>query len=95
MMSEAAKQGAIRRYHSTTATALPMVYSVWEDGEITLEKGGELFGQRNMHVVRMGVNELAWPLKLFPQPSVGGEHARIYCKSEADALAFSKLILGW
>ena len=29
----------------------PMVYKLWQDGEITLEKGGDLYGQRNLHMV--------------------------------------------
>lgn len=28
-----------------------MVYQVWEDGEITLQKGGSLFGQRTLHTI--------------------------------------------
>jgi hypothetical protein len=28
-----------------------MVYEVWEDGEITLQKCGDLYGQRSLHQV--------------------------------------------
>jgi hypothetical protein len=31
-----------------------MVYMVWEDGEITVTKGGPLLWQRTLHMVRSG-----------------------------------------
>ena len=37
--------------HDTTAQAEQMVYEVWEDGEVTLTKGGELYGRRSLHTV--------------------------------------------
>jgi hypothetical protein len=37
--------------HDTTAQAEQMVYEVWEDGEVTLTKGGDLYGRRSLHTV--------------------------------------------
>lgn len=33
-----------------------MVYQVWQDGEITLQKSGDLLWQRNLHCIEMGIN---------------------------------------
>lgn len=31
-----------------------MVCQLWEDGEITLQKAGDLYGQRNLHMIVPG-----------------------------------------
>jgi hypothetical protein len=44
-----------------------MVYEVWQDGEITLTKGADLWRQRGLHCIRMGVRpELAMPVSCMP-----------------------------
>ena len=43
------------------AAAEAMVYQVWEDGEITLQKGGSLLWQRNLHCVAIGDDRKALP----------------------------------
>lgn len=35
----------------TNNTNTPMVYELWNDGEITLTKGDDLYGQRILHCV--------------------------------------------
>lgn len=49
-----------KKYHKPEAiTSGDMVYEVWEDGEITLTKGGPLFRQRSLHCIQMaGLNQL-------------------------------------
>lgn len=32
-----------------------MVYQIWEDGEITLQKSGSLLNQRNLHCIAPGI----------------------------------------
>lgn len=56
-----------------------MVYQVWEDGEITLQKSGELLGQRSLHCITPGVG-FEVPLDLFP--NMARSHANIYTTSE-------------
>lgn len=84
-------------FHKPDAWKQSMVYSVWEDGEITLEKGGELFGARNLHCIQPGLPERI-PLDLFPKTPDDVNHARIYVdtKKEADlARAFIENTLGY
>jgi hypothetical protein len=85
----------IASYHSPDAWKDRMVYSVWEDGEITQEKGGELFGQRKLHTIASGEPAKAWPVELFPTGNVGRTHGRIFCKSDIKAMEFSSFILNW
>ena len=51
-----------------------MVYQVWEDGEITLQKSGEILWQRSLHMVERGhiKNRIDMPHK-------SGEHSYIFC----------------
>lgn len=62
--------------HSLEHKNLLMVYSVWEDGEITLEKGGELFGCRTLHCVRIGTR-FSLDVASLPMPNAKGTHARV------------------
>ena len=32
-----------------------MVWQIWEDGELTLQKSGELLWQRNLHSIKAGI----------------------------------------
>lgn len=89
-MTQDDKIAAIARYHAPEAKAQSMVYSVWEDGEITIEKGGSLFGQRNLHCVAPGHGCKAWDKNLFPMQNV--LHGRILVATNKDAEAFRALI---
>lgn len=79
-------------YHSPESRNDGMVYSVWEDGEITLEKGGALFGQRNLHMMAHGNAAKALPVASMPLRS--GPHGRILVRNETDARAAHELITG-
>lgn len=70
--------------HNPEARHNPMVYSVWEDGEITLEKGGELFGLRTLHCTTPGSQTYrsnpdapTLPIEQLPMPNHAGTHGRI------------------
>lgn len=42
---------ALMAFH-TNNTNTPMVYELWNDGEITLTKGDDLYGQRLLHQIK-------------------------------------------
>lgn len=69
-----------------------MVRSVWEDGEVTLEKGKELFGQRNLHTMEFGLPG-AIPKDWLPVQNA--THARMYVNSEEDGLKIRAAIKAW
>ena len=63
----------------------PMVYRVWEDGEITLEKGGDLFGQRTLHCVSMGRSTLALAPTEMPYQNFPKTHGYLFAANKEDA----------
>ena len=69
--------------HKSDAKAHSMVYSVWEDGEITLEKGGVLFGLRNLHMIKGGSDTNKLPSNLFPVTE--GTHGRVFVNTMKEA----------
>ena len=71
----------IAKWHQPDGWKSLMVYSIWEDGEVTLEKGGDLFGHRNLHKIEEPSVE-PWPPTLFPVRNAGGTHGRIYLKGD-------------
>lgn len=81
----------VAAFHNPAATEQPMVASIWEDGEYTLEKGGELFGHRILHMIAPAC-VAPWPLDLFPAHNEAGTHARIFVDYERvkEALAAMK-----
>ena len=70
----------------------PMVYEVWNDGEVTLTKGGDLYGQRNLHMTEFGFEGAPLPVEAFPQPCLRYKHARIVVANREEALAARELI---
>ena len=57
-----------------------MVYQVWEDGEITLQKGGSLLGHRRLHCIMPPHVEVRdYPLLL---PMKMGIHSYVVLPSE-------------
>lgn len=67
-----------------------MVYSVWEDGEVTLEKGGDLFGRRTLHTIAFGGRSL--DPQALPIVNAAGTHSRIYVGSNDDATRAQAII---
>ena len=78
----------IAELHCPEARNNSMVYSVWEDGEVTLEKGGELFGLRNLHMIEPG-GKTPCPVDWFPIRNHDGSHGRVFAadKESAERLA--------
>lgn len=78
--------------HAPEAREQAMVYEVWEDGEITLTKGGDLYGQRKLHLDAYGDSGLALPWDSLPLKN--SSHSRIMAKNREDAEKARGLILG-
>ncbi len=51
------------------------VYQIWEDGEITLQKCGEWFNQRNLHCISGGGS------RIVPMPIKAGNHSYAFMPS--------------
>lgn len=68
-----------------------MLYSVWEDGEVTLEKASSLFGMRTLHCIVPGHPEAGLPVAM-PVPNADGTHGRIFVRSREDAKRASLLL---
>lgn len=73
----------IAKYHDPEGWKARMVCSIWEDGEVTLEKGGDLFGHRNLHQM-IPPHISPWPVSLFPVKNFRQDHGRIYLKADLD-----------
>lgn len=59
--------------HKPEARDNPMVFEVWQDGEVTLTKGDDLFRSRNLHCVAPGIGRnLVDPLALPNRLGVNG-----------------------
>lgn len=71
--------------HRPECQAEPMVWECWEDGEITLTKGGELYGLRNLHCIWPGDPSRAVPPEEFPLNLQRWGHARIMVRNELEA----------
>jgi hypothetical protein len=77
--------------HNPLAQADSMVYEVWEDGEITLTKGADLYGHRGLHTITYGNESKAWDVKLFPKGN--SLHGCIQCMTKQDAELAHNIII--
>jgi hypothetical protein len=80
---DAQRAAFIAAHHDPDAKQRRMVWSIWEDGEITLEKGAELFGQRSLHMIQPPAFA-PWPVGLFPVKNYAGDHGRFFPKLSGD-----------
>lgn len=69
-----------------------MVYQVWEDGEVTLQKSGELLWQRNLHCIEYGATAKAVSTELFPHQHNNHGYAFV---SKEGAIEISTAIKGY
>lgn len=65
------------------------VYQVWEDGEITLQKAGDLLWMRTLHTIVPPCQYRVTPIVL---PERYGEHSYAFVGSEAEAMQIRDLI---
>jgi hypothetical protein len=77
--------------HNALAVQDHMVYEVWEDGEITLTKGGDLYRMRGLHLIKGGDISKALPAESMPVRY--GEHGCIQVMTSEQANEASDLIL--
>jgi len=68
-----------------------MVYQVWEDGEITLQKGGRLFGLRTVHCIKFGSIKKQLNIADFPGQAHG--HGYVFVDSHENAEKLSAAII--
>ncbi len=79
---------ALLKFHKPECRENPMVWQVWEDGEITLTKGGEVFGYRRSHMQEFGDSRKALPFECMPGNFPWNEkHAFVIVENEGEALA--------
>jgi hypothetical protein len=93
-MSEETELKALITTHSHPELAeidYEMVCQVWEDGEITLQKGGSLLNQRTLHTIDEGHPDHFVNAALFPHINTSG-HGFIYTDRKG-ALAVRYAIL--
>ncbi len=70
----------LARYHHPELIANPEggdgmhVCEIWEDGEVTLTKGGSLYGQRNLHMIECGLPR-GLPVDVMPMRR--GSHGNV------------------
>lgn len=60
------------------------VYQLWQDGEITSQKAGELLWQRSLHQAESGLEGVRIPGLVFPHKKQWGDNSYLFC-TEADA----------
>ena len=66
-----------------------MVHQVWQDGEVTLQKSGELLWQRTLHCDKPAVPGAANAMLEFPHRRGSNSYAWV---TEADALRVRELV---
>lgn len=58
-----------------------MIYQVWEDGEVTLQKCGPLLWQRNLHMISPGNPSIDISEHL---PNKDSKHAWVWCEGHKE-----------
>jgi hypothetical protein len=79
--------------HCPEAQADSMVYIVFEDGEVCLTKGGDLFMHRSLHCQVPGAVQAPLPASAMPV-YYGEDHGYLVARGRLEALAASALIVG-
>ena len=75
---------AMKKAHNLELIKQTHVHQLWEDGELTIQKAGELLGQRNLHCLSFPLLESGGEkAKTIAFALSGGTgHASIYCTEE-------------
>jgi hypothetical protein len=95
-MNQESKISALLALHAPECVAQSMVYLVFQDGEVCLTKGADLFMQRSLHCQVPGVDqvpgEAALPAEAMPMKL--GKNGYIVARGRLEALTASALIAG-
>lgn len=62
-----------------------MVYQCWEDGEVTLQKCGELLWQRTLHIDQFACIPSKPEILALDWPHRHNGHAYVFCTEEGTA----------
>lgn len=81
----------IKDAHDPALVDDPMVYELWQDGEITLTKGGSLFRQRSLHMIYPPVLDSDCLKYAFKGANVTGQNMSIFTTRDK-ALAIRDLM---
>lgn len=92
-MNQESKISALQALHAPECVQQQMVYIVFEDGEVCLTKGAELFMHRSLHTVYQGNEQAALPASVMPV-FFGEDHGYLVARGALEALAASALIAG-
>ena len=84
-----AEELASKLHNPEHAQKAGSVWQVWEDGEVTLQKCGDLLWQRTLHTIQWAPRYYVAGLKL---PATHGEHSYAFVAEEAEAMASRDLI---
>jgi len=80
----------LRKAHKPELAKQPgMVWQIWEDGELTLQKSGELLWQRNLHCIECGLAK-SLPIELMPVKET--KHGYAFIDSEETGKRLRALI---
>lgn len=78
-------QGFIASRHKPECRERSMVWQVWEDGEVTLTKGGELWGLRSLHMMQGG-HVSPFPLEVMPVQETRHSYAIVESEEVANEI---------
>lgn len=83
----------LRRHHKPELERKDgMVYQVWEDGEITLQKSGHLMWQRSLHTIEEGEHLVKGATKVV-LPCEHNNHTYVVCADIESARKVRQFIL--
>ena len=81
-------QDIINKLSNDNLAQNAMVYQVWEDGEITLQKANDLLWQRTLHSMKESINK---PMEVVLWPHVYGNYGYAFV-TEQDAITIRNKI---
>lgn len=84
----------IASHHKPELAKQPgMVWQVWEDGELTLQKSGPLLWQRNLHMIKSGICNAFTAEEIMPQMMENSTHGYAFIESEEVGVEIRKAML--
>lgn len=91
MMNEAEKLAA-QLDDQDAAKEAGMVYQVWNDGEITLQKAGDLLWRRSLHCIHPGLNTVGLSVEKLTLKHESGKYTFVWVRDETDAFRVRQAI---